>query len=225
MLASHFREVAKFEMPVRRRSANKGPQQERSKATFEAIVQAATHVFSSKGYEAATMTGIAAAAGVAIGSLYQYASTKRELATHVMRRKSAEIMAHVDKPLLELGSLPLAQAVPKAVRLIVEAHRMHARLPNLAIHELAEHEGLSKLREFERRAAVGLRVYLEAHRAEIKVENLELAVVLMTHMTDAAVHAAMARNSAWLETDELAEELSRLWLGYLAHSQPDPQAP
>lgn len=185
---------------------------------LESILVAATRVFAQKGYEASTMTEIAEAAGVAIGSLYQYVPTKDELAQRVMSRKSGEIAAYLDARLLALSSLPPAEAVPRAVRMVIEGHRMHARLPNLPFHQVDGEGTLSGLRDLERRVSIGLRVYLEAHRSEIGPKDLDLLAVLLIHMTDAAVHAAMARDPAWLESDALATELTKLWLAYLVQS-------
>ena len=48
------------------------PQQERSRALVARVLQAAGELFASAGYEQTTTNGIAAAAGVSVGSLYQF---------------------------------------------------------------------------------------------------------------------------------------------------------
>src|ERR1700693_3508397 len=48
------------------------PKRARGKQRVAALLQAAAAVFAEKGYEAATMTEIAARAGAPIGSLYQF---------------------------------------------------------------------------------------------------------------------------------------------------------
>lgn len=64
----------------------KEPRQERSRATFDAIVSAAAEVFDRMGYDRTTTDAIAERAGVSVGSLYQYFPTKdavlRKLAEH-----------------------------------------------------------------------------------------------------------------------------------------------
>lgn len=56
------------------------PQRERGRARVAALLAAATAVFAEKGFDAATMTEIAARAGASIGSLYQFFPTKDLLA-------------------------------------------------------------------------------------------------------------------------------------------------
>lgn len=58
----------------------KAPQRRRGKERVAALLAAAVEVFAEKGFEAATMTEIAAKAGASIGSLYQFFPTKDVLA-------------------------------------------------------------------------------------------------------------------------------------------------
>jgi len=63
-------------MSVERRA----PKRARGKQRVTELLQAAAAVFAEKGYEAATMTAIAARAGAPIGSLYQFFPVKESLA-------------------------------------------------------------------------------------------------------------------------------------------------
>ena len=54
----------------------KQPQQSRSRATVEFLLEAAAQVFGERGYLATTTNGIAERAGVSVGSLYQYFPSK-----------------------------------------------------------------------------------------------------------------------------------------------------
>ena len=70
-----------------RKRETKVPRQSRGKARVEALLKAAERVFAEKGFEAATMTQIAAEAGASIGSLYQYFPTKDDLASELHGRQ------------------------------------------------------------------------------------------------------------------------------------------
>jgi AcrR family transcriptional regulator len=61
-------------------ATGKAPQRRRGKERVAALLSAAVEVFAEKGFEAATMTEIAAKAGASIGSLYQFFPTKDVLA-------------------------------------------------------------------------------------------------------------------------------------------------
>lgn len=58
----------------------RAPKRARGKQRVAELLEAATVVFAEKGYEAATMTEIAARAGAPIGSLYQFFPVKEALA-------------------------------------------------------------------------------------------------------------------------------------------------
>lgn len=60
-------------------SQRRKPSQDRSKATCEAILQAAAHILEEEGDTAFTSNRIAERAGVSIGSLYQYFPNKKAI--------------------------------------------------------------------------------------------------------------------------------------------------
>ncbi len=62
------------------------PKRERGRLRVVAILEAAAAIFAEKGYDAATMTEIAARANTAIGSLYQFFPTKEVLADALLAR-------------------------------------------------------------------------------------------------------------------------------------------
>ena len=66
----------------------RAPKRARGKQRVAELLQAAAEVFAEKGYEAATMTEIAARAGAPIGSLYQFFPVKGALADWLVRNYS-----------------------------------------------------------------------------------------------------------------------------------------
>ena len=64
----------------------KRPQQARSRATIDAILDAAAHILGERGWAGLTTNAVAEAAGASIGSLYQYFPDKLALIDAVRRR-------------------------------------------------------------------------------------------------------------------------------------------
>jgi AcrR family transcriptional regulator len=60
-------------------AAARAPKRQRGRLRVAAILQSAREVFMEKGYDAATMTEIAARSGTAIGSLYRFFPSKDSL--------------------------------------------------------------------------------------------------------------------------------------------------
>lgn len=60
-------------------------------ARVEAILEAAAEVFSERGFEAATMTEIAARSGTAVGSMYRFFPTREALGARLLERYQAQL--------------------------------------------------------------------------------------------------------------------------------------
>jgi AcrR family transcriptional regulator len=76
-------------MPSQKSSAPsiaREPQRHRGRVRVAALIDAAAAVFAEKGFDAATMTEIAARGATAIGSLYQFFPNKEVLADAVLAR-------------------------------------------------------------------------------------------------------------------------------------------
>src|SRR5271156_5996426 len=68
------------------------PKRERGRTRVAAILDAGGAVFTEKGYDAATMTEIAARSGTAIGSLYRFFPSKEGLADALLERYAQHVM-------------------------------------------------------------------------------------------------------------------------------------
>src|ERR1700761_293952 len=73
------------------------PKRARGKQRVAELLQAAAAVFAEKGYEAATMTEIAARAGAPIGSLYQFFPVKEALADSLVQNYVAVLGADLQE--------------------------------------------------------------------------------------------------------------------------------
>jgi AcrR family transcriptional regulator len=74
-------------------TAARVPKQQRGRQRVAELLRAATTVFAEKGYEAATMTEIAARANAPIGSLYQFFPEKEALADALVQNYAALLEA------------------------------------------------------------------------------------------------------------------------------------
>lgn len=92
-------------------ATGKAPQRRRGKERVAALLSAAVEVFAEKGFEAATMTEIAAKAGASIGSLYQFFPTKDVLAAALHQANGEALSAMLEKLAGETeGQNPIAVA-------------------------------------------------------------------------------------------------------------------
>ncbi|HEY9656033.1 MAG TPA: TetR family transcriptional regulator [Crinalium sp.] len=102
-------------------SLRRQPKQQRGKARVEKILDAAAAVFDEVGYEAATTHLIAAQAGTAIGSLYQFFPDKTAIFKAMELRHTERVKAlwaQVDIP--TIVQLPLRQMIHVLVMAVAE---------------------------------------------------------------------------------------------------------
>jgi AcrR family transcriptional regulator len=202
-----------------KKSANprKLPEQDRSRATVEAIVDAAAHILVKHGYDAFTTNRVAERAGVSIGSLYQYFPNKDALISELMRRHLMVIERSVEQmaALAQAQTVPLAELVRAAVEGNIASHLVEPALHRVLSEEVPRLGQLDWQRAFQER--VSKRVYsaLEARRQELAVADLDLAVYVVTRTVEALVHNAVSERPQDLKSGALAEEVTRLLAGYL----------
>jgi AcrR family transcriptional regulator len=126
------------------------PQRKRGRERVAALLKAAAEVFSEKGYEAATMSEIAARAGASIGSLYQFFPTKELLAKALHEAYLADLSAMLDEVLGEAAGRSVAELTD---RLFDGLQAFLAERP--AFGALAERRDIDK--EQKRRTGAAMR--------------------------------------------------------------------
>jgi AcrR family transcriptional regulator len=77
-------------------NAPRAPRRARGQLRVEALLAAAAEVFAVKGFDAATMTGIAAQSESSIGSLYQFFRTKEAVADALVREQVDALWGRLD---------------------------------------------------------------------------------------------------------------------------------
>ncbi len=74
----------------------RAPQQKRGRERVAALMASAAQLFVEKGFEATTMTEIAARAGAAIGTLYLFFPTKEALAQAILAENAEDLSTRLD---------------------------------------------------------------------------------------------------------------------------------
>jgi len=96
----------------------RAPKRARGKQRVAELLQAAAAVFAEKGYEAATMTEIAARAGAPIGSLYQFFPVKEALADSLVQNYVAVLVADLQELEARAAELDLPVLVERLFGLL-----------------------------------------------------------------------------------------------------------
>jgi len=194
----------------------KDASQERSRATVDALVEATARILVREGFDKASTNRIADVAGVSIGSLYQYFPSKEALVAAVIERHQREIMQTVRKELAEVIAQPIEHAVRKLVAVAIEAHRVDPRLHRVLAEQIPRVGKLERQEAFSRENYALFKTYLERHRDEVRVADLDRASFVCVTTIEALTHAAVLHHSLSDEAMEaLTEDAARLIIGYL----------
>jgi len=111
----------------------KDPRQRRSRHTVDRILSAAARIFDEQGYRGTTTNHVATAAGVSIGSLYQYFPNKDALLAALAQRHVDEALGILAERAVTLAEQepPLEDVVRQLVQVAADANAssgLHALL-------------------------------------------------------------------------------------------------
>jgi AcrR family transcriptional regulator len=201
-------------------SPRKSPRQARSEATVEAILEATARVLTRDGYDHLSTNRVALQAGVSIGSLYQYFPSKEALVAALIDRHREMMMSVFFRRMSEVSGAPCAVAARVLVRALVEAHAADPKL-HRTLHEQVPSVGRlgHLLDDIEVRAAGAVRAYLDAHRDELRIEDIETATFVVVHAVEAITHAAVLTRPKGISIDRFIEETTDMVVSYL--TKPD----
>jgi AcrR family transcriptional regulator len=118
--------------PRKANVAIKPPQRQRGIARVGSLLEAAGLSFAEKGYDATTMTEIAARAGASIGSLYQFFPTKELIAERLLDGYSQTLFdrMRVLRESVDTGSNE--QVARRLLRVLLEFRRQHPGFVSLS---------------------------------------------------------------------------------------------
>ncbi len=196
----------------------KSASQERSRLTIDALVEATARILMKEGYDKASTNKIAAVAGVSIGSLYQYFPSKEALVAAVIDRHSQELTQVVRDALIKVATQPIEVATHELVSLGIEAHRVNPELHRVLAEQIPRVGRLESIAAIDRNVHALLRGYLEAHRDEIGVADLDVAAFVCVTVVEALTHTAVLHRPEILAGDKAArfvDDVTGLIVRYL----------
>jgi AcrR family transcriptional regulator len=196
-------------------TARKPPQQSRSRVTVEAILDGAIRVLEQEGSLALTTTRIAQAAGVSVGTLYQYFPNRKSILDALQEREFQRTLVLMQEVMVDspAGSTDeLARAVIRGL------FRLYGAAPEL--HRVLVIEGLTgaapeQVKAFDLRMVSLVRSVLAGARLTCRRKNLDAAAFVAYQSVRAAMMAHLLEAPSGLDEAALTEELADLLHRYL----------
>lgn len=202
--------------PLAARTSRNRPQQARSRATVEVILDAAVRVFEKEGSEAATTAHIAEVAGVSVGTLYQYFGNRDAILDALQDREFERATAMMERVLANGKSLSereLARAV------IEQLFGLYQAAPSL--HRVLAVEGLrvtpaERVQAFDARIIGMIKTFLMSAGLGLGRERVDAAAFVVYQSVRASMLAYLIEAPAGVDQRALVDELTELVVGYLA---------
>lgn len=197
----------------------KQPKQARSRFLFDTIVTAAGRVLPRLGLERLTTSDVAEAAGVSVGSLYQYFPTKESIVGVLIERRAREDAERVRHMLEGMRELPVREMIAKMVGEMVALHREARPLYRAMLPLVAR----VRRHRYVREVIAGMRREIAAELArrggELRKSDLDVPVFVGGHAFEACLHAALDERPELLDDPAFAAELSDLLARYFVRDQ------
>jgi AcrR family transcriptional regulator len=197
------------------------PRQARAQATVDAIIQATARVLVEDGYDRASTNRIAQAAGVSIGSLYQYFPSKEALVAALVEAHVDRMMEVVSRKLDDAAPADLRHSAEALVSALTAAYRVDPKLHHVLCQEVPKIGDLRRIYEFEQTLADVIRTHLHSLRHQIRHQNIDRAVFLLINAIPSVIRAAIESDSEGADDSALMSELTDMILRYLVYVPSD----
>jgi AcrR family transcriptional regulator len=191
------------------------PKQQRGKERVEKILIAAAAVFDEVGYEAATTHLIAAKAGTAIGSLYQFFPDKAAIfkAMELRHAEQVKLMwSQLDIP--KIVQLPLRQMI-HALTTTVEKLFEQSVSRVVFVQFFISREIFQTIDESMTQEAINFMAsILKQRNPALNQEQYSLLAEVCVHSSNAIMLAAL-RNPNQQHRQQLSQEIEEIMISYL----------
>lgn len=195
---------------AKRTLTRREPKQQRSQHTVDCVLEAVPLVVKRHGTQAITTNRIAEAAGVSVGSLYQYFPDKRAIFTALHDRHVDDVRQVIGQTTVAYASAPLQEFTCELVRGLVNVHVDAAELHEIVSSAVPE-------------GALGFknalhhtfgRVLSRADQKRYSLDETERMLFVLPRMVESLVHGAVHQARA-LSRDVVRSEAIRTVLVYV----------
>ena len=210
------RDMAKVSQ--RRKGKPRTPSQERSRETVDAILTAATRLFGREGYARTTTNRIADAAGVSVGSLYQYFPSKGAIAIELMRRYRERLVGRIAAHVGEMNEATFRNVVQALIGAVLHDDQIDNSLRRVLIERVLRTEARGEIAGFEERIEGMVADALRGAKDVVAIKDYELCAFILVRTVLAVTHVAVV-DSPRYNTPALVDELTRLIVRYIGHKR------
>jgi len=193
----------------------KAPRQARSKAMVDTILDAVARVLVERGYAKTNTNLVADAAGISVGSLYQYFPNKDALIIALRERHVGRMLGLFEDVVAKMDASGCLRSDFEAlIEALVTAHLVEPELNRILEEEFPGfHLPLSlpvRQRFFE-----AIRAVLSKHEASLTTPDIDVAAFVVQRMLKALINAVVLVAPPGLNAASVRSEIVPAVIGYL----------
>jgi len=163
----------------------RAPSRRRGHERVATLLSAASECFVEKGFDATTMTEIAARAGASIGSLYQFFPTKEALAEALITHHANGLNEHMEQLVAQTSTWTTEELAARLLRTFADYRKQHPSF--VALVEVAGSLPSMLGRTIRQRMRDYLSQILAIHAPGIPAGELRPAAMVVQQLMKAAV--------------------------------------
>jgi AcrR family transcriptional regulator len=184
------------------------PQQQRAKATVDAIIQAGFLCLAKHGIEGTTTRHIADEAGIGVGSLYEYFANKQEVMDAMYQRVVGDVVAMIQPLTSKLVKMEIHDAVRallyKFRELLLRDDARYLKYASQAVN-VAQRDNLEPINKILNDLVVQ---YVMHHPEIMRVRNIPVMSYIIINGGIFSVIRHLGETAPMLTFDQLAEGLA-----------------
>lgn len=206
-------------MPNHRLGKRRAPSQSRSRNTVECIKQAATQIISENGFPAATTGNIAQRAGVSIGSLYQYFTTREAIFLALYEDVSVELAAQMKRQAVRILDLPLEQGVRSTTTQMFNLNLKHKLILIDLVHEMPELDLAAHPLAYDNLIRGSIRAFVVNRTPSHRPADIDRIIFFLERIVIDSIRAYLRASPARLTKSALINEITHIATDYLTRHQ------
>ena len=192
------------------------PQQARSQARVEQILDVAEKLFQDVGYKATTTRAIAAHAEVSVGSLYQFFPDKEAiLKALAVRYMQAQYQRFLDLHTAQSITLPLSSYVDRMIDVFDQFYTDYpgSRAIFEQLLDTITWSAIEKIDDFDYQVVTELARFFQARKSSLSIAKCEHIALVITKTITELLWLSLSRDQEFRQ--ELVAETKLMILSYL----------
>lgn len=197
------------------KTARRVPQQARGRERYNLILDSAAGLFAEVGYETATTNAIASEAGIAIGSLYHYFSSKEEILHALSDRYLADLMQLQAEVFgADISDASIEELVDRQIDPFIRFFMEHPGFEHIMLGAEVSADLAAATAELDDAVTTGLKASLQQRNPQLSDDQALLAATVAKGMVKGLFGLLRANADPAFQAD-IMTEYKRSLVGYV----------